>query len=72
MSELVNETAALRRWLSEAALPLWWQTGVDRCRGRFHEAIGLDGSVQVQPRRARTIARMAFSCCEAGWPGWLV
>src|SRR5207247_5237327 len=70
MNDVVTETIALRRWLFDAALPLWWRWGADRKHGGFHEAIGLDGKVTAQPHRARTIARMVFSYCEAGRLGW--
>jgi mannose/cellobiose epimerase-like protein (N-acyl-D-glucosamine 2-epimerase family) len=70
MSDLATEAAALRRWLLDVALPLWWEVGGDRVRGGFHDAIGLDGRPIVGPRRARSIARQAFSYCEAGRLGW--
>jgi mannose-6-phosphate isomerase len=70
MTEAAPEAAALRRWLVETALPLWWQTGADRQRGGFHEAIALDGQALARPHRARTIARMAVAYCEAGPLGW--
>jgi mannose/cellobiose epimerase-like protein (N-acyl-D-glucosamine 2-epimerase family)/glycosyltransferase involved in cell wall biosynthesis len=70
MTKLVAEATALRRWLFEAALPLWWRAAADLSRGGFHEAIDLDGTVRAQPHRARTIARMAFCYCEAGRLGW--
>jgi mannose/cellobiose epimerase-like protein (N-acyl-D-glucosamine 2-epimerase family)/glycosyltransferase involved in cell wall biosynthesis len=70
MNELVSEATALRRWLFDAALPLWWKVAADRSRGGFGEAIDLEGKVKTQPHRARTIARMAFCYCEAGRLGW--
>ncbi len=70
MSDLAGEAAALKRWLFDAALPLWWQEGADRVRGGFHEAISLDGRPSPLPHRARVIARQAFSYCEAGRLGW--
>jgi mannose/cellobiose epimerase-like protein (N-acyl-D-glucosamine 2-epimerase family)/glycosyltransferase involved in cell wall biosynthesis len=70
MSELASEAAALRRWLFDEALPLWWKDGTDRIRGGFHEAIDLDGTPLARPHRARVIARQAFSYCEAGRLGW--
>ena len=69
-SGLAGETAALRRWLTETALPLWWETGADRAGGGFHEAINLDGRPAPGPHRARTIARQVFVYCEAGRLGW--
>jgi mannose/cellobiose epimerase-like protein (N-acyl-D-glucosamine 2-epimerase family)/glycosyltransferase involved in cell wall biosynthesis len=70
MNDMVTEAAALRRWLFDVALPLWWDVGADRDRGGFHEAINLDGHPVPQPHRARVITRMAFSYCEAGRLGW--
>jgi len=66
----MSEAAALRHWLTDVALPLWWEVGGDRARGGFHEAIDLDGKASARPHRARSIARMAFSYCEAGRLGW--
>src|SRR5439155_23429205 len=70
MSDVASEAAALKRWLFDVALPLWWQHGADRVRGGFHEAISLDGRPLPLPHRARVIARQAFSYCEAGRLGW--
>jgi len=70
MSDVANEAAALKRWLFDAALPLWWEKGADRVGGGFHEAIGLDGRPLARPHRARVIARQAFSYGEAGRLGW--
>ena len=70
MSDVANEAAALRRWLLDVALPLWWDVGGDRIHGGFHEAIDLDGRPVPRPHRARSIARQAFSYCEAGRLGW--
>jgi len=70
MKPAAAQAAALRRWLFDVALPLWWEVGADRERGGFHEAIDLDGKPLARPHRARTIARQAFSYCEAGRLGW--
>src|SRR5579863_6245419 len=70
MSDLAGEAAALRRWLFDVALPLWWTVGADRENGGFHEAIDLDGKALARPHRARSIARQAFSYAEAGRLGW--
>jgi mannose-6-phosphate isomerase len=70
MSDVASEAAALKRWLFDVALPLWWEQGADRVRGGFHEAISLDGRPLPRPHRARVIARQAFSYCEAGRLGW--
>ena len=70
MIDLGNEAAALKHWLFDVALPLWWEHGADHIRGGFHEAIDLDGRPLAQPHRARVLARQAFSYCEAGRLGW--
>jgi mannose/cellobiose epimerase-like protein (N-acyl-D-glucosamine 2-epimerase family) len=70
MSDVASEAAALKRWLFDVALPLWWTEGADRVGGGFHEAIGLDGRPLARPHRARVIARQAFSYCEGGRLGW--
>ena len=70
MSAVASEAGALRRWLFDVALPLWWNEGADHVEGGFHEAIGLDGRALARPHRARAIARQAFSYCEAGRLGW--
>lgn len=70
MTNLSAQVHALRNWLLDGALPLWWDLGADRDRGGFHEAIDLDGTPVADPHRARTIARQAFSYCEAGRLGW--
>ena len=70
MNHVAAEAVALRDWLFDRALPLWWEVGADRARGGFHEAIDLDGEPLARPHRARTIARQAFSYCEAGVLGW--
>ena len=64
MSDVASEAAALKRWLFDVALPLWWKEGADRVGGGFHEAIGLDGRALARPHRARVIARQAYSYCE--------
>jgi mannose-6-phosphate isomerase len=69
-SEITHEAQSLRLWLFEEALPLWWRVGADRAGGGFHDAIDLDGTPAAAPRRARSIARIAFSYCEAGRLGW--
>ncbi len=61
----------LRRWLFEAALPLWWRVGADHALGGgYHEAIAFDGRPVILPRRSRVAARQAFCYREAGRLGW--
>jgi mannose/cellobiose epimerase-like protein (N-acyl-D-glucosamine 2-epimerase family)/glycosyltransferase involved in cell wall biosynthesis len=70
LDDVINEAAALRHWLMDIALPLWWEKGADHMRGGFYEAIELTGEPLALPHRARSIARQAFSFCEAGRLGW--
>jgi mannose/cellobiose epimerase-like protein (N-acyl-D-glucosamine 2-epimerase family)/glycosyltransferase involved in cell wall biosynthesis len=70
MESAFAEAAALQHWLMDTALPLWWERGADRIHGGFHEAIELSGQPIALPHRARSIARQAYSFCEAGRLGW--
>jgi mannose-6-phosphate isomerase len=56
-------------WLTEAALPLWADAGVDRAHGLFHEALTADGRPVELPRRARTQARQVFVFATAAGEG---
>jgi len=57
-------------WLTEAALPLWAEAGVDRTHGLFHEAMGPDGVPVELPRRARAQARQVFVFATAAAEGF--
>ena len=57
-------------WLTEAALPLWSQAGLDRSRGGFQELLDLDGTPFDSPRRARVQGRQSFVFAFAGTLGW--
>lgn len=70
MTLLSDKIAALREWLFDAALPLWWERGADRIHGGFYEKIDLEGTPLDLPRRFRVIARQAYSYGEAGRLGW--
>lgn len=67
IAENLNE---LRRWLFEAALPLWHRAGEDKASGGFAETIGLDKVASRDDRRGRVNPRMVFVYCEAGRMGW--
>jgi mannose/cellobiose epimerase-like protein (N-acyl-D-glucosamine 2-epimerase family) len=66
----VADAEKLRRWLFEAALPLWWEVGADRSLGGYHERIDFNGIPVKLPRRSRVAARLAFCYSEAGRLGW--
>ena len=67
---LVSEAEALRDWLFDDALPLWWRVGADRSSGGYYERIDFGGRPVILPRRSRVAARQAFCYCEAGRLGW--
>lgn len=70
-SVLENRVAALRRWLDDAALPLWWENGASHPHGGFHERIGQDGVAMARDlRRARVQPRQAYCYAAAGLRGW--
>ena len=64
--------ARLKRWLLEAAYPLWFSKGVDRARGGFHEGLTPSGDPLEAPRRARVQARQVFAFSQAPSLGWNV
>ncbi len=74
----VDTTAALlgpiadraRSWLLDTAFPVWFERGIDRARGGFHERLTLDGEPTDDPRRAFVQGRQAYCFCEAGRLGW--
>ena len=68
--EFAAAAEKLRRWLFEAALPLWWRVGADHALGGYHERIDFDGRPLILPRRSRVAARQAFCYSEAGRLGW--
>jgi mannose-6-phosphate isomerase len=70
LEDVRAQTQALRRWLFDHALPLWWEIGADRSLGGFHERIDQQGRPVVLPRRARVAARQVFCYCEGGRLGW--
>ena len=67
---LAAEAERLRRWLLEAAFPLWWQTGADHLAGGFYERIAFDGRPVIMPKRSRVAARQVFCYHQAARLGW--
>ena len=70
--ELQIAVSKLKRWLVDAALPVWASTGVNPATGAFEEAVGFDGAVSPAPHRARVQARQVYVYAVAdalGWPG---
>ncbi|KQV01117.1 mannose-1-phosphate guanylyltransferase [Mesorhizobium sp. Root102] len=70
----VIESGAWRRrvhhWLFQETLPLWSTSGVDERHGGFHEALGLDASPLMKPKRMRTTARQVYAFAVAKERGW--
>ena len=67
---LFARQTALRQWLFDHALPLWWTTGGDREKGGFYEKINLDGRPYDIDRRTRVAARQVFSYALADRMGY--
>ena len=59
-----------KRWLFDAALPLWASRGVNAATGGFEEAIAWDGTPVQAPLRARVQARQVYVFATAGALGW--
>src|SRR5690606_26190578 len=57
-------------WLLDEALPLWAANGVDRRHGGFFEALALDGTPLMRPKRIRTMARQVYAFSMAKRRGW--
>ncbi len=64
------EAEKLRRWLLDAAFPLWWDTGADHSAGGCYERIAFDGHPVALPKRSRVAARQVFCYHVAGRLGW--
>lgn len=69
-SNLFERQSALRQWLFDHALPLWWNTGGDLDKGGFYEKINLDGKPYDIDRRTRVAARQVFSYALADKMGY--
>ncbi len=69
--ELAAEVKALRKWLDDDALPLWWEVGAAKPDGGFYERIGQDAKpIFADNRRARVQPRQAYCFAAAGQKGW--
>lgn len=67
--DLATASSDLNRWLSERALPLWWEKGADHVRGGFFETLAQDASPLRGNRRMRVHARQAHVYATAPWNG---
>jgi len=67
---LADKSNALERWLTDAALPRWWERGADHSRGGFHEALDAAGNRVDLPRRLHVQARQVYVYAMAPRFGW--
>ena len=65
-----DAAARLKRWLLEAALPIWWARAADREGGGYFDRLNLDGTVAPMPKRLRVQARQAHVYALAQGLGW--
>ncbi len=64
------EYAWARKWLFEAAFPLWLEKGWDRQTGGFHDALSMNGARAAVPNRLRVQTRQIYAFSLAGKLGW--
>jgi mannose-6-phosphate isomerase len=60
----------LEYWLTEHALPLWAEKGVDRCHGGFFDLIDQNGQSISGAKRGRVQGRQSWVYALAGTMGW--
>jgi mannose/cellobiose epimerase-like protein (N-acyl-D-glucosamine 2-epimerase family) len=67
----VKSLAYARAWATEAALPLWAETGFDRQRGLFHERLDFDRKpIALPATRLMVQARQIATFSRASLKGW--
>jgi mannose-6-phosphate isomerase len=70
-ADLSARAAAARRWLLEAAFPLWGTAGFDAASGQFVEQLTVAGEPSVEtPRRTLVQARQLYVFAVAARMGW--
>jgi mannose-6-phosphate isomerase len=62
--------ARLKRWLLDAALPIWWERAADHAGGGYFDRLRQDGSPDLAPKRVRVQARQAHVYALAPGLGW--
>ncbi|MFT4089779.1 MAG: AGE family epimerase/isomerase [Asticcacaulis sp.] len=67
---LLQKKSALKSWLFDKALPLWWEVGADHVRGGVHEKLGQDGHPTQDNRRTRVAARQVYAYALARRMGY--
>lgn len=61
----------IRRWMFDAALPLWAERGVDRIHGGFHEELDFTARpTEASFKRTRVAARQTYVFAHAAILGW--
>ncbi|SNB81693.1 MULTISPECIES: HAD-IIIA family hydrolase [unclassified Agrobacterium] len=65
-----SEYLELKKWLFEAALPLWSSVGRDDVNGGFFEKIDRGGVAIEAARRTRVVCRQIYSFSAAKNMGW--
>lgn len=68
--DLRQAAAMARDWLFEAAFPFWFEHGIDRVHGGFHDTVGLDGARIGGFKRTMVQARQVYCFAQAGRMGW--
>ncbi|HKD46742.1 MAG TPA: AGE family epimerase/isomerase [Rhizomicrobium sp.] len=58
------------RWLTDHALPLWYDKGIDRQHGGFFDLVNLEGQSVAGPKRGRVQGRQSWVFALAGSMGW--
>ena len=67
----MKSLAYARAWATEAALPLWAETGFDRQRGLFHERLDFDRKpIALPATRLMVQARQIATFSRASLKGW--
>jgi mannose/cellobiose epimerase-like protein (N-acyl-D-glucosamine 2-epimerase family) len=60
----------LKSWLLRHAYPLWWDRGVDRENGGFHESLSPNAEPLHEARRSRVQPRQMYAFSQAHTLGW--
>ena len=58
------------RWLTDHALPLWYDKGIDRQHGGFFDLVNLEGQSVAGPKRGRVQGRQSWVFALAGSMRW--
>ncbi len=70
VNDIHEERALAKRWLNQAALPLWTSTGYDAKLGLFHERLNFTGEpMDALPRRLMVQCRQIYAISHATLTG---